>query len=215
MTYSLQGLSATQLTAVAAATGIAEPLLKEGRAQAWNKENGIALTTTATTTTSAAPSPKIVTSKGEINVKMSKADATALTQKPEAKAAFASAIAKTIDVPISDVTILAIYVDGQKVSTRRLATESTVRVDWSVKATAPVQATAMNATALKSNIEAEAQAIANVSIAVTAEPSVTITDISSGTTTTTPLLGVVPSSANSKWCLLSFSLLAMLVVQLP
>merc|ERR1711908_43350 len=112
---------------------------------------------------------------------MSKADAAALTAKPEAKAAFASAIAKTINVPVDDVTITAIYVDGVQVASRRLSattetlagtSESTVKVDWSVHAPAAIETAAMDATALKTNIEGEAQAVANIVVAVTAPPAV-------------------------------------------
>jgi len=219
MTFSLQGLSDNSVTAVSSATGISEPQIKEARTQAWNKEHGIALTTTTTTTTGKPPTQPpatLVTSVGKVEVKMSKADATALTTKPEAKTAFASAIAKTINVSASDVEIIGIYVDGVLVAARRLSvvdgvtTESTVRVDWRTTQEVAVQMSAINANTLQTNIEVEAKAVANVTIAITATPTVTVT-VEPQTTTTPFSL----SAASSNWCLASSVLMCILLGLLP
>merc|ERR1740133_954803 len=113
----------------------------------------------------------VVTSKGTVAVKMSKADATALVAKPTAKAAFASAVAKTTGLAASKITITAIYVDGVKVA-RRLATESTVTFDWEAKHTGAVTAADMDATTLQTQIVAEIKAVADLTVAITAVPTV-------------------------------------------
>jgi len=223
MTLMLQGLSAAQVSAVSAATGISELQLREGRTQAWNKEHGIILTTTSTTTTSSSTtSTKMPTtqatstvtsstitleevmSMGKIEVKMSKANATALTTRPDASMVFAKAIAISSNVSASDVTIIAIYVDGALVAgARRLTSESTVRVDWTIKG-ADIQVATMNATTLKTSIEANAEAIGLV-IAITAPPEVTILKTTALTPTLEPGL-----SAASTLCLAGLvSLLVM------
>jgi hypothetical protein len=115
----------------------------------------------------------VVTSKGTVAVKMSRADATALVAKPTAKAAFASAVAKTTGLAASKITITAIYVDGVKVA-RRLATESTVTFDWEAKHTGVVTAASMDATTLQTQIVAEIKAVADLTVAITSVPTVTI-----------------------------------------
>jgi len=101
----------------------------------------------------AAPTTAEVTTTGKVEMKMSSEQATALKAKPaEAKKAFGKAIAKTINVDAAKVTITDIYVDDKKVGgTRRLA-DSTVRVDWSVKADKRVDAAAMVPATLKTNV---------------------------------------------------------------
>merc|ERR1719310_2287769 len=51
MTLTLQNISESQMTALANSTGLPESYFNEGKIQAWNKEHGIALTTTTTTRT--------------------------------------------------------------------------------------------------------------------------------------------------------------------
>jgi len=136
-----------------------------------------ALTTTHTTTVASTSPPflqaAVVTSTGKVEVKMTKAHADVLTKTPaKAKLAFASAIAKTIGVAASDVTVTAIYIDGVKVSGRRLA-DSVVKVEWTAKAKKAVVAANINAAALKTNIQTEAKAVANVDIKVTETPTMT------------------------------------------
>jgi len=158
----------------------------------------VAQTSTKSPTTAGPAAVTVITSTGKIEIKMSKADATALATKPEAKAALAIAIAKTINVDASKVTILAIYVDGVMVGSRRLASDSTVRVDWQVKAAAAIESAAMDANTLKTNIQVEAKAV-GVNVTITALPSVTV-DEAAGTTAEP----VSVSPATSNWCLVSF-----------
>merc|ERR1719424_598068 len=142
--------------------------------------SGVTVTDPAKAPTKPTPAKptvaKKVTSTGKVEVKMSKADAVALTSKPTAKIAFASAIAKTINVNATDVTILGIYVDGVKIG-RRLAnhsTDSTVRVDWKATATVAITAKAMDPKNLVTNIVAEAKEKAGVDIVITEVASLTV-----------------------------------------
>jgi hypothetical protein len=112
---------------------------------------------------------------------MSKDHAKALAAKPEAKTAFASAVAKTTGLDASAITITAIYVDGVKAA-RRLAnsTESTVTFDWEAKGTAAVSTGQMDAAKLQTQIVAEVKAVAGVTIVITAAPTVSIVAQPSG-----------------------------------
>jgi hypothetical protein len=211
-TYSMMSLSSSDVTAVAVASGIAEAHIQEAVVQSYNVEHGLAVNATTTTATSTAPPSggnptpvpgptpaPVITSTGNVAVKMSQADADALTTSSEAKATFASAIAKTINVPAADVTITAIYVNGVQVnSTRRLQTDATVKVDWSVNAATAVETAAMDATTLKTNIETEAQAVANVAVAVTEAPVVEVvsTEVSTPEPTTAPTPAPTPEAAS-------------------
>jgi hypothetical protein len=123
----------------------------------------------------------LVTSTGTVAVKMSKDHAKALAAKPEAKTAFASAVAKTTGLDASAITITAIYVDGVKAA-RRLAnsTESTVTFDWEAKGTAAVSTGQMDAAKLQTQIVAEVKAVADVTIVITAAPTVSIVAQPSG-----------------------------------
>lgn len=167
----------------------------------------------------------VVTSTGKIELKMSKVDATALTTSPQAKEVFASAIANTLHVPLSDVTIIAIYVDGVLVAmSRRLenSTESTVKVDWRVKAAAAIDTTVMDANTLKTNIVNEAQTKASLTIVITAVPTVTVAVVTiapgdnvttggNATTTTAPdKLHAQISTASSNCCLALLFLMGIL-----
>lgn len=135
---------------------------------------------------------------GKIQVKMSKEDAIALTRKAYASTLFARAIAKTINVPASDVVIIAIYVDQMLVGgSRRLTSESTVRVDLKIKA-ADINVGTFKVATLKTNIEAHAKFI-GLFIAITAPPEVAIPDRS--VLASTPEQGLYEVSSASTMCL--------------
>jgi hypothetical protein len=181
LTLSLQALSTSQVKAVATSTSIAKAKFTAGVTAAHNKEHGITTPTSGSTsgttngTTSGTAAATIITSTGTVSMKMSKAHATALVAKPEAKTAFASAVAKTTGLDASAITITAIYVDGVKQnSTRRLSTEATVTFDWEAKATKAISTADMNTATLQKKIVAEVKAVAGVTVVITAAPSVTV-----------------------------------------
>jgi hypothetical protein len=148
----------------------------------------------------------VVTSTGKTEIKMSKEQATALAATASAKKALANAIARTIDLPASIITITGIYIDGVKVGSRRLTsitTDSTVRVDWMVKAEEVVKAPAMDANALKANIEAEVKTVTGITIVITETPSVVVDDPNHST-----------ASSASSVCLGSFLLAWIVLVSL-
>jgi len=117
-----------------------------------------------------APTSTVVTTTGSIQATMLATQTSDVVTKPEAKTALANAIAKTINLPSTAVTIMATTPVG--------ATGDTVKVDWVVKAAVPITPTAMDGNTLKTNIESAATAV-GIPVTLTTVPSVTIVSVTS------------------------------------